>query len=333
VKRLLTLLIIAFTFKLSAQNDTLLFENFEAEFIDYILELPPNGEDNEWLNYNEDGLPDASGNNRPGVWFRDFAFAEVDGLNQVMMSNSWTNNINQSVAKYLITPPIQIVDASAVLSWKSAPRQTPRYLDGYTVVAQVGGNVENNFTDTLAKFAEFIGFEGTDSTNFDDYLFSDGFVHGKDGEFVEMNLDEDPIRMMGVLRPESVSLAQYEGKTIYIAFVHNSTDDNLISIDDILITGTAPSSVKKIENKFDVEIFPNPAKSICNITIDLPLTTYLDISIYSVDGKLIKSDSKGMLIKGTHQFQLDVNDMAAGIYNVVFQTSKMNFGKQLIISQ
>jgi len=318
------LLFVGFGF---SQNDTLLFENFEAEVIDYIFELLSNGDDDTWLNFDQDGLPDGSGQSRPGNWFLSSAFANADEGNTVLISNSWTNNTVQSVENYLITPPIQIVDANAVLTWKSAPRQTPRFLDGYVVVAQVGTNIETNFTDTLIKYAEFIS--GDSSGVYSDYVFSAGIVHGADGEFVEDS--GDIARAIGVLRPNSISLAQYEGQTVYFAFVHNSTDDNLISIDDILITGTSAVSAQNLKsNKLDFDIFPNPAIDVAQIKIDLPFTTGLRIEIFSIDGKLVKAESKGVLIKGTHYFQLDVSDLATGVYNVVFQANNLKFGKQLI---
>jgi hypothetical protein len=325
MKKLFTPLLFIGVIMLNAQNDTLLFENFEAEVIDYIFDLPPNGDDDTWLNFDSDGLPDGSGGNRPNNWFLGAAFAEADGGNTVLMSNSWTNNTEQSVENYLITPPIQIIDANAVLSWKSAPRQTPRFLDGYCVVVQTGSNIETSFTDTLVKFAEFIS---GDSFDFDDYEFSSGFVHGSDFQFIEDA--GDSARWIGVLRSESVSLAQYAGQTIYIAFVHNSTDDNLISVDDILITGTSPTNVKKVENQIGLEIFPNPAANFANIQVDLPLTTGVNLHIYSVDGKLIRTIPQGFRIKGSHNFQIDINDLPSGLYNIVVQTKDFNVGKTLI---
>lgn len=325
MNKLFTIFLLALGLNATSQSDTLLFENFEAEVIDYILALPPNGDDTDWLNFDADGIPDGSGQNRPGNWFLGTAFADADGDNTVLMSNSWTNNTTQSVENYLITPPLQIVDANATLSWKSAPRQTPRFLDGYCVVAQIGSNIETGFTDTLAKFAEFIS---GDSFNYDDYEFSSGYVHGSDFQFIEDS--GDSARWIGVLRPESISLAQYAGQTIYIAFVHNSTDDNLISIDDILVTGTSPTNIKKVDRQVGFDIFPNPAKQFANITLDLPVTTGVNIHVYSVDGKLIRTIQQGYRIKGTHQLQIDVADLAPGIYNIVVQTKDFNLGKSLI---
>ena len=67
------------------------------------------------------------------------------------------------------------------------------------------------------------------------YDFSEGFIHGADGEYIKA--DDDPQRNAGVLRPNEVSLAAYAGKTIFIAFAHDSDDDNILFIDDIMVTG------------------------------------------------------------------------------------------------
>lgn len=138
--------------------DTLLFENFETDPDTYIEPNFPNGDDETWVNYDQDGYNDASGAGRPGEWFWSVGFADVDTTTLVYASNSWTTPATL-VANYLVLPPLTISDASAQLSWKSAPYQTPRYLDGYYVVASTDCNIEECFTDTLFKAAEFLSAE------------------------------------------------------------------------------------------------------------------------------------------------------------------------------
>ncbi len=96
-------LIITTVFSGSAQNDTLLFENFQGDSIDYILTGFPT-EDNlwpNWVNYDLDGIPDGSPDgDRAAEWFLLYAYSETDSLympseysdslNVVIGSNSWT---------------------------------------------------------------------------------------------------------------------------------------------------------------------------------------------------------------------------------------------------
>ncbi|MCB9191823.1 MAG: hypothetical protein H6602_09185 [Flavobacteriales bacterium] len=88
----LTLIALAFSGIAFSQNDTLLWEDFEAETIDYILNDYPNGDPNyhpNYLNFDVDGVPDGSGSDRPDEWFLSFGFADVDSTNTVLASNSW----------------------------------------------------------------------------------------------------------------------------------------------------------------------------------------------------------------------------------------------------
>src|SRR5215831_6513480 len=124
----LLILIVACWNKISAQaQDTLLFENFEEDSVDIPITFP-SGNDTTWIDYDGDGYDDASGTGRPPEWFLAFGFADADSNTIVIASNSWTTP-NDPVANYLILPPLTISDTSAKLSWKSAPFQTPRYVD------------------------------------------------------------------------------------------------------------------------------------------------------------------------------------------------------------
>ena len=91
----------------------------------------------------------------------------------------------------------------------------------------------------------------TDTTgDYSLYDFLKGFIHGADGEYIEV--DDDPQRNAGVLRPNEVSLADYAGKTIFIAFVHDSDDDNILFIDDIMVTGNGLYFLPKNYQKSNV---------------------------------------------------------------------------------
>ncbi|MBP9151938.1 MAG: choice-of-anchor J domain-containing protein, partial [Flavobacteriales bacterium] len=161
----------------NAQNDTLLWENFEAETLDYIVIDYPTGEPNyypTWLNFDVDGIADGSGSDRPEEWFVAFGFADVDSSNTVLASNSWLQGVGDVVENWLISPRLHIQDNLANLYWKSAPYQLPRYLDGYKVLVSTTDNLETSFTDTLAVFAEFNGALTTDIEDTATYVFTQG---------------------------------------------------------------------------------------------------------------------------------------------------------------
>lgn len=304
---------------LCAQN-VLLFEDFEGDTLDHILNYRfwPSGNDITWIDADIDFLDDQSGAGRDGDWFPTYGFADVDSTNVVMASNSWTLDAVNPVANYLILPPIQLTAADGMLHWKNAPFQTPRFLDGLQVLVSTTDNLPESFTDTLAYYAEYTdGAALPDDSSFANYNFTPGFVFGQDYTWVEYH--NDSARFKGILRPDSASLAAYSGQTIYIAFCHGTTDDNLQSIDDIKVTGTGQNlpvvNVNAAVTNFDV--YPNPASDQFRIAYDLVRTGNVRLNVYDATGRLVKGLANATQLHGHYYFDLNTRDWTNGAYSVV----------------
>lgn len=300
-----------------AQNDTLLWENFEADTIDYILIQYPDGDPPNlypnWLNFDVDGIADGSGSDRPDEWFLAFGFADVDSSNTVLASNSWLQGVGDVVENWLISPRIYIQDNLANLYWKSAPYQLPRYLDGYKVLVSTTDNLETSFTDTLAVFAEFNGALTLDIEDTATYVFSQGIMH------TELEYDSaDVTRHGGVLQQWQASLADYQGQNIFIAFLHQSNDDNLISIDDILVLGTGSVGIEERNDVFSFDMYPNPVSGADVITLEYELVERASVSysIMSIDGKVLLTENGHTQMAGSHKSQINVASLSAGTYLV-----------------
>lgn len=292
----------------TAQNDTLLYENFDVDpTAGYALFN--SGNDTVWVNFDSDGIPDF--NNRPPEWFwSDIGFASVDTLDGCLYSSSWLLNYAPGNRNYLITPPIYISDANAQLHWKSAPRQTPRYIDGYTVMVSTTDNMESSFTDTLFQAAQFLSGTGNDWAN---YTFSPGFVHGLDGTYIEF--DGDSGAYLGEQRPFTESLAAYAGQTIYIAFLHDADDDNLISLDDILVTGTL-TSLNEVKNSIALSVYPNPANNKIELSYQLLKTAPVSVVVYDLSGKEVMKLATSIQIAGEQKLAIDISALPSGSYQV-----------------
>ncbi len=300
----------------NAQNDTLLWENFEAETLDYIVIDYPTGEPNyypTWLNFDVDGIADGSGSDRPEEWFLAFGFADVDSSNTVLASNSWLQGVGDVVENWLISPRLHIQDNLANLYWKSAPYQLPRYLDGYKVLVSTTDNLETSFTDTLAVFAEFNGALTTDIEDTATYVFTQGIMH------TNLEYDSaDVTRHGGVLQQWQASLADYQGQNIFIAFLHQSNDDNLISIDDILVLGTGSVGIEERYDAFSFNMYPNPVSGNEKIILEYELTerSSVSYSILGIDGKMLLEEKGHTQMAGSHRSQIDVSSLASGTYLV-----------------
>jgi hypothetical protein len=315
--RLFTLILTAAVSQAVAQGDTLLFEDFTVDpTANY---LPVNsGNDLVWVNYDVDGLADANG--RPQEWFwSDGGFASVDSVDACLFSSSWLAGFLPGNRNWLITPPLNIVDATAVLSWASAPRQTPLYVDGYSILVSTTDNIESSFTTTLFQAGQYETGSGND---FSAYTFSPGFVHGQDGTYIEFDPAADSSRFIGVLRPFSESLAQFSGQTIYIAFVHDSDDDNLMALDDILVTGTLSTGISEISQGLEMGISPNPAADKIELAYALSSTSSVRATVYDITGKAVKTTGNVMQMAGNQRLAINISDLAAGTYSVVLETKE-----------
>jgi hypothetical protein len=333
MKKLFTLLSLVLISLLgAAQNDTLLIEPFDVDptgNANFITGVPPAATgDANWYNYDGDGLADQSGASRPGEWWwSGGSFADVDSVDGCMFSNSWTLDAVNPVRNFLITPSIQIIDTNASVSWASAPRQTPRYLDGYVVVVSTTHNDEAAFTDTLFWGAENEGWNSspTDST-FSQYYFQptnpNAFIHGFDGTYVEYH--GDSVRLIGQLRPFTVSLSAYAGQSIYIAFVHYTHDDNLFAIDDILVKGTNPVGIRDITNDaMKLYSYPNPAKRNIHFNFTMDKTSDVIVEVTDVLGNVILKDNLKNIL-GQYSYTMNVEKLSGGTY---YYTVTSEFGK------
>ena len=192
-KTLLSAFVLVAGFAAHAQTDTLLWNNFETDPFAYMQTAIPagNATDTSWYTFDIDGNADGSSTSRPGEWFWVAPYSTTDSLSGntgVMGSNSWSNS-NTPNQNILITPSLYIGDANAVLSWKSAPFQTPRYVDGYKVLIAVNNNDPAAFTDTIFVASEYTSLNNSGQPFlFSSYSFAPAptanpiapFVHGMD---------------------------------------------------------------------------------------------------------------------------------------------------------
>ncbi|MFK7783751.1 MAG: PKD domain-containing protein [Crocinitomicaceae bacterium] len=181
--------------------DTLLFEDFQSETIS-----------GSWINLDLDMNADANG--RPQDWYISFEPQSTlpNDTNWVATSSSWFTPFG-TANNVLILDAVQPC-ASTILRWDSAPFEGLAFMDGYEVRISTTGTNIADFTTTLFTAAESVNGTTTPSA---------GTVHSS---FNGNN---------GTLQTWEVSLGAYDNQTVYIAFFHDSNDDNLIQIDNIFM--------------------------------------------------------------------------------------------------
>lgn len=326
----------------SKAQDTLLYQSFNFQnFYDdsLILSIPPGiMGDIQWYSYDEDGIPDASGSSRPDGWFAVQPYATIDTTNNVALgANSWTNlgEAGAPSSNWLITRAVEL-GAADTLFWRSASRQTPRFLDGYEVKISITDNLDASFLPTpLFRASEYTGVTGANDSVFTGFTYAPTtgvpvpWIHGFDYTHIEYAGDSS--RWIGELAPHSVPLNTYAGQTVYIAFRHNSHDDNLISLDDVMVRGIAPNGINESCVDLNMTVFPNPAQDAVNVSYVLPFESNVTVNVYDVAGQLVMTEVKNSEGQGFHQLSLNTANIAKGFYTVSIQTEKGRSTSKLIV--
>jgi hypothetical protein len=339
-KRYISLLMLTGVFiaNTKAQYTTLLSQDFQANPItDIVVGAPDPGDPSVWYSYDDDPNSDASGGARPEEWFLGYAFALTDSLlqdgsdNIVLSSNSWLNG-TMVASHWFVSPTINVTNASYRLRFKSAPRQTPRYLDGFRVC------VSTTVNDDFANFNNNVLFTASEMTgnpappnpnNFNSYTYNPtiaggGWIHGWDGSTIQvadLEYNGDSTRWIGVLTEHTINLGAFAGQQIYIAFHHNSEDDNLISIDDIVVEYIMGTEENKLE--LFTSVYPNPTTDMLDISFNLQegiKNLYMEIT--DVLGRQVLNQSFGETPAGKHIKRLDVSKLPVGTYNITIRTDK-----------
>jgi hypothetical protein len=326
----------------SSQAQILLSEDFQGTLTNILVAVPPgNATDPDWYSYDEDGnTPDPTVSTRPMEWYASYGYADVDfytpasDTNIVLSSNSWFSPTG-TVSDWLVSPSIDVPAGAtgAVLKFKSASYQTPYYLDGYEVMISNTDNSSTSFVTQLYRAAEYVsGNALTLGDDFASYTFAPvgAWIQGWDGTNKVMSeiqfnpngdgdtntaSNGDSARYIGILTPKVISLGAYAGQTIFIAFHHNSFDDNVMAIDDVVIDAT--TGIGEVNTVSNVSVYPNPTVEFVTIEMNVAKASAASVmTVTDIFGRLVYTQSLGMQNAGANKFTIDAGGYAAGTYNV-----------------
>lgn len=330
----------------NAQNDTLLHQDFQLELfegIDFALFPDSPDTDSMWVNWDEDGITDA--NTRPGNWYQTLEFYQstLDTIlaadsNFVGGSSSWLQNFDTTSSNWLITPLLYIGDDQATLHWRSAPRQGPRYMDGYAVKILTGNSDPNSAGTTVTtvfRAAEMVDFAaGTNGQSLDpaDFIMGPGYVHANNWTDTAYILvaDVGETSNSGILEPHSVSLADWAGEWVHIAFHHDSSDDNYMELDDILLLGNIISSTAQVKNDIRFVTFPNPVNNFLNVLFRTQEPAAISLELFNQNGQQVAVRPIAGNMAGEFNEKFDLRNLPAGAYSVVLTIDGQRFAKTVV---
>ena len=73
--------------------------------------------------------------------------------------------------------------------------------------------------------------------------------------------------------------------------------------------------------------YPNPFNSISIIKFEIPVTSYIELSLFDLAGKKIRTIYQGMNRPGTHQAKINCSELSSGIYIYALR------GKNVLLSR
>lgn len=107
----------------------------------------------------------------------------------------------------------------------------------------------------------------------------------------------------GTYAQQSISLEEYAGKTIYVAFRHHDCTDNfMLNIDDIVVGNIV--GINSVENAANVTIFPNP---VCNV-LNVEGENVKSVEVIDINGRVVLTNDRAG--------KLDMSEVADGVYMV-----------------
>jgi hypothetical protein len=81
-----------------------------------------------------------------------------------------------------------------------------------------------------------------------------------------------------------------------------------------------------------VNIFPNPTNEITNLVFNVSESDNIILSLYNINGQLIKIIDQGQKTKGTYSYQIDLSTFESGVYVLTLQTNKRKYTQKIIKS-
>jgi len=101
----------------------------------------------------------------------------------------------------------------------------------------------------------------------------------------------------------------------------------------VSIVGNALSdNSEEGSNPFDLTVWPNPSSDFAHVSFEMLNDEQINLAIFTVDGKLVQTvfegNAQGMI---PYQFELNVNELAAGNYTCRLMTSEGQIASKSLI--
>ncbi len=94
-----------------------------------------------------------------------------------------------------------------------------------------------------------------------------------------------------------------------------------------------PNSLRPNEVANILKIYPNPANTSCQIDLTLEKSIEVKIFVYNSQGQIVRSIHHGKLLADNHKLEMDVSNLADGLYYIYLTTDAFITIQKLVISR
>lgn len=208
---------------------------------------------------------------------------QVESGNIVASSPSWFTSVAQA-DRWLISPAISIPSNSTVaLEFFARAHQGTPYDDGFKLKISTTNTAKASFTDVLSV-AHAVNLPVAD------------------------------------LSPYQTNLSSYAGQTVYLAWVNDYTNGNVLSIDDIDVVVTPVLAVND-NVKSEIAVYPNPVSEYFTIG---NVKDLVSVKIYDLSGKIVRANLEAVNNK------FNVTSLEKGVYTISIETKTGIVSKKII---
>ncbi len=114
-----------------------------------------------------------------------------------------------------------------------------------------------------------------------------------------------------------------DGRNEIVVSNINASDEGQPMIIVVESTGEATATEDKSELPAGYVLsqnYPNPFNPSTTVVCEVPETVNVDVSVFDVAGRLIRTLSSGVVAAGTHSVTFEAQDLPSGMYIIVMQT-------------
>jgi hypothetical protein len=132
----------------------------------------------------------------------------------------------------------------------------------------------------------------------------------------------------------NVALSSYSNAPqVLVKFVATSDYGNNMYVDNINLSQAVTTSIKaNTNNNVSFDVYPNPTRGETNVKIDAVVAGNANVIVMNTLGQIVYSKQVELTV-GVNEFQIDANDFASGLYNVMVESNNGSLVKKLTVTK